>query len=121
MFAVSMPNFATSVVLVDTATKCLATADSSPPSPARLHSRAQRDVQHRAVLGDVDLLAPEHRVDPVAQPCPLGQLDEESERLRGDALLRVVEEESVELDGEVLATSGVGVEQVAQVDVAHRL
>ncbi len=29
MLAVSIPNFATSSVLVDTATKCLATADSS--------------------------------------------------------------------------------------------
>ena len=37
-----MPNFATSVAFVDTATKCLATADSSPPRPATLHSRALR-------------------------------------------------------------------------------
>ena len=29
--------------------------------------RAQRDVQHRAVLGDVDLVAAEHRVDVLAQ------------------------------------------------------
>ena len=29
--------------------------------------RAQRDVQHRALLGDVDLVAAEHRVDPCAQ------------------------------------------------------
>ena len=36
--------------------------------------RAQRDVQHGAVLGDVDLLAAEHRVDPLAQAGLLGQL-----------------------------------------------
>ena len=34
-----MPNFATSAAFVDTATKCLATADSSP-SAASSHSRA---------------------------------------------------------------------------------
>ena len=34
-------------------------------SPAR---RAQRHMQHRAVLGDVDLVAAEHRVDAVLQP-----------------------------------------------------
>ena len=33
MLAVSMPNFATSSALVETATKCLATAFSSPPRP----------------------------------------------------------------------------------------
>ena len=40
MFAGSMPNFATSAALVDTATKCRATAASSPPSPASDQARA---------------------------------------------------------------------------------
>ena len=40
MLAVSMPNFATSAALVDTATKCLATAAWSPPRPASIQSRA---------------------------------------------------------------------------------
>ena len=40
MLSVSMPNSATSSALVETATKCLATAASSPPSPASDHSRA---------------------------------------------------------------------------------
>ena len=40
MLSVSMPNFATSSALVETATKCLATAASSPPRPASDHSRA---------------------------------------------------------------------------------
>ena len=39
MFAVSMPNLVTSAALVDTATKCRATARSSP-SVRRLQSRA---------------------------------------------------------------------------------
>ncbi len=37
-----MPNFATSAALVDTATKCLATADSSSPSAGQAQSRAVR-------------------------------------------------------------------------------
>ena len=41
MLFVSMPKFFTSSVAVDTATKCLATADSSL-SAARAHARAER-------------------------------------------------------------------------------
>ena len=40
----------------------------------RAARRAQRHVQHRPVLGDVDLLAAEHRVDAFAQAALLGQL-----------------------------------------------
>jgi hypothetical protein len=42
MFSVSIPNSATSWAFVDTATKCLAIACSSPPRPASAHSRAVR-------------------------------------------------------------------------------
>ena len=38
-----------------------------------LSRRAQGDVQHGAVLGDVDLVAAEHRVDALAQPGLLGE------------------------------------------------
>ena len=40
MFAVSMPNAETFAALVETATKCFATALGSPPSPFNNHSRA---------------------------------------------------------------------------------
>ncbi len=40
MFAVSMPNFATSAALVETATKCCATERLSPPNPCTNQSRA---------------------------------------------------------------------------------
>ena len=40
MLAVSMPNFATRSALVDTATKCLATAASEPSAPT-IQSRAE--------------------------------------------------------------------------------
>ena len=42
MLASSMPNLRTSVAFVETATKCFATAASSPPSPSTSQSRAAR-------------------------------------------------------------------------------
>ncbi len=81
--------------------------------------RAQRDVQHRAVLGDVDLLAAEHRVDPRAQPAFLGELDQQRERLVGDAVLRVVEVEARRLGRQALAALRVVGEELAQMQVAH--
>ena len=47
--------------------------------------RSQRDVQNRTVFGDVDVLAGEHRVDPLAQPGPLGERDQQPNRLVGHA------------------------------------
>ena len=43
----SMPNLATSSAFVETATKCLATAASSPPRPRSNHARAVLRVRHR--------------------------------------------------------------------------
>src|SRR5436309_12981212 len=40
MLAVSMPNVATSPAFVETATKCFATALTSPPKPSSNHARA---------------------------------------------------------------------------------
>ena len=37
----------------------------------------QRDVQHRAVLGDVDVLAAEHRLAALGEPALLGERDEQ--------------------------------------------
>ena len=42
------------------------------PRVRRPFRRAQRDVQHRAILGHVDVLAGEHRVDPLAHAPLLG-------------------------------------------------
>ena len=69
----------------------------------RALGRAQRDVQDGAVLGDVDLVAAEHGVDARAQAGLLGQLQQQLERLVGDAVLRVVEEEADGLERHPLA------------------
>ena len=47
MLAVSMPNLATSAAFVETATKCLATAFSSPPSPVERPVARGLGVGHR--------------------------------------------------------------------------
>ena len=60
--------------------------------------RAQRHVQHGALLGDVDLLAAEHRVDALAQPDSSASSQQQLQRLVGDAVLRVVEIDAGGLD-----------------------
>ena len=236
MFSVSIPNSATPSALVETATKCLAIAASSPPRPARAHSRAvralvivsrvvnvfeqttnsvsagsrsrvasaksvpstletkrklisrgrvvtqrlighhrsqvraadtdvdhvadplaagpspvaaadplaegghavehlvdvgdhvgavddqrasarhpQRDVEHGPVLGDVDPLAPEHRLSALGQPALGGERREQAESLVGDPVLRQVEVEARRLGDQPLAAARVVGEQVAQV------
>ena len=87
----------------------------------RAARRAQRHVQHGALLGDVDLLAPEHRVDAPAQVALVGELQEQLQRLVGDAVLRVVEVEPGALDGEALAAAGIVGEELAQVRVPKLL
>ncbi len=79
--------------------------------------RAQGDVQHGAVLRDVDLLAAEHGVAPLGDFALLGKVDQKRKRLLGDAVLRVVQHETRafrrELRGAVLVLG----EQVAQMRV----
>ncbi len=64
---------------------------------------AQSDVQHRALFGDVDLVAAKHRVDSRAELSVLGQCEQQAHRFVGDAMLRIVEIETGGLDGETLA------------------
>ena len=69
--------------------------DVDPVDDERAAARhPQRDVEHGAVLGHVDPLAGEHRVAPLGDTCLLRERDEQPERLVGDAVLRVVEEEA---------------------------
>ena len=77
--------------------------------------RAQRDVQHGAIFGCVDLLAAEHRVDPRAQARLFGELQQQLERLVGDAILRVIEVEARRLRRQAFAALGIVGEQLAQV------
>ena len=87
----------------------------------RAARRAQGHVQNGAPLGDVDLLAREHRVDAPAQSRFLGQREQQAHRVVGDAMLGVVEVESRGLGREGLAAPRVLAEQRAQMNVADFL
>ena len=69
--------------------------------------RAQGDVQHGAILGDVDLVAAEHGVDARAQAGFSGQLHEQLEGFVRDAVLRVIEEQARRLGRQPFAAFGV--------------
>src|SRR5262249_42938880 len=58
--------------------------------------RTQCDMEHRSVLGDVDLLAREHSVAPSLDACRRGELDQQLHRLRGHRAFRPVEEKAAE-------------------------
>ena len=69
-----------------------------PPRPARrprvrLPGHPQGHVEHRPVLGGVDVLAGEHGVAPLLDPGPAGHGHQGAEHLGVDPVLRVVEVE----------------------------
>jgi hypothetical protein len=55
--------------------------------------RAQGHVQHGTVFRDVDIIAPKHGLDAIAQPRFLGDLDKQADGFIGDAVLGIVEVE----------------------------
>ena len=71
-------------------------------------------MQDGAIFRDVDLLAPEHGVDPRSQAGFLGQLKEQLERFVGDAILRVIEEDAGSLGGHPLPALGIIREELSQ-------
>src|SRR5262249_9452736 len=80
----------------------------------------QRDVEDGAVLRDVDVLAAEHRVAPLGDALLVGELDKELQRLVGDPVLRVVEEEPGAFCDQALTAAGVLGEELAQMPFADR-
>ena len=89
----------------------------------RVPRHAQRDVQHRPILGDVDVLAAEHRLGALAHAARVGERAEQRERLVGDAVLGVVEVPARDLDVEAIAAVRVVGEdrpQVPRADAPRR-
>jgi hypothetical protein len=83
--------------------------------------RPQCGVQHRTPLGDVDLLAAEHRVPQRLHPGRHGQLAQQAQRLVGHELLGVVEEEVADAEAVPLDPLRVALEQLPQVHLPHLL
>jgi hypothetical protein len=77
-------------------------------------------VQDGTLLGDVDLLAMEQAVDVRPQIGLLGELQEELERLVGDAVLRVVQEDADGLGGQALAAPRIVGEELPEMQTTDR-
>ena len=75
---------------------------TSTPSTTRLASlgRPQRGVQHRPILGDVDVFAGEHRVAALRQADLLGKIDKCTQHVGVDQVLGQVDIEIAGLEGE---------------------
>ena len=71
-------------------------------------------MQHGPVLGAVDVLASEHRVDLAAQVARVGERGEPCDGLVRDAVLRVVEVPARDFDVHAIAASRIGGEQLVQ-------
>ena len=67
----------------------------------------QRGVQHRAVLRGVDVHAGEHCVAALLQACRAGQVDQQLQRLAGDAVLAVVDVEITDRQHQLGPAGGV--------------
>ncbi len=76
---------------------------------------AQRDVEDRSILGNVDVIAAEHRLAQVRHPALLGELCEQGDRLVRDPVLGVVEVQAGRLGCHAGAAIGIRREEVAQV------
>ena len=88
---------------------------------ARIARRAQRHVQHRALLGDVDLVAAEHRIATLRHAALLRELQQQPHGLVGDAVLRIVEVQSGALCRQAFATARIIGEELPQVHVLDLL
>ena len=79
---------------------------------ALIPRRPQRHMQDRAIFADVDLLAGEHRVPPPRDATRAGEFNKQAHSLVGDAVLRIVEEQSRSFDREALARPGLSANKV---------
>jgi hypothetical protein len=59
-------------------------------------------MQDRSIFRDVNLLAPEHRIDPRPQTAFLRQLKKKLNRLFGDSVFRIIEINTSRLDREAV-------------------
>ena len=84
----------------------------------RVARHAQRDVEHGAILGDVDVLAAEHRVAPRRDPRSAASREQQLDRLGGDPVLGEVGMDAGRLEREPLDPTGISGEQVAEMPLA---
>ena len=79
----------------------------------RVGAVTQRRMQHRTLLGGVDHGAGEHGIAPLGHARRLGELDQQTEGVGVEAVLREVEQHVVEAHAEAVEATGVFGEQLA--------
>jgi phosphohistidine swiveling domain-containing protein len=82
---------------------------------------AERDVENRAALGAIDPVAGEHAIPPALEVGLPGEVPQQAQRLRGDPVFRVVEQQVALAQREAREAPGIVREQIAQMDRGHRL
>ncbi len=97
-------------------TACTSGTTSAPSTVSR-HAgrRPQRHVHHGPILGDVDVLAGEHRVASGLDAALAGQREQRLEDRCVDRLLRVVDAEVTDLDDAPVGPAGIVREQRREV------
>jgi len=78
-------------------------------------------VQDRSLVGDVDRVTPEHAVDPCAQAGVLRELNQQPQRVIGDAILGVVEIQACGFRRQAFAARGIVREERAEMQVLDRV
>ncbi len=81
--------------------------------------RAQRHMQHRPVLRQIDLFAAEHGITPFLKARLFRQFDQQLDGLVSDAVFRIIEEQSLGLDGKARSAPRIFCKKVAQMNLAH--
>ena len=76
--------------------------------------RAQRDMEHRAVLGRIDPITTEHRRDALRETAGVGEIQQQTQRFVADSLLGVIEIKSRDLATQTFATGRVVGKDFAQ-------
>ena len=78
--------------------------------------RPQGDVQNGAFFGRVDLLPAKHRIGPRPQSRFFGELQQQLQRLIGDAVFRVIQVDPRRLGSQTFASPGIFREQLPHME-----
>ncbi len=79
----------------------------------------ERDVQGRPVFGDVDVLAPEHRLDAGPDGAGFRQVHQQPQRLVGDPVLGEIEVPARRVAVQAVTPRRITIEQLAECEIAH--
>jgi len=87
--------------------------------PAARHPK--RHVEHGAILRRVDPLPAEHRIAPHGDASFSGELEQETDSLAVDPMLREIRVDPGRLERETLHSTRIAGEEIAKVNIANRL